>query len=84
MKILSKHILPAPQSQRRLPYRATAVGIWNLNFLWILGFGIWNFPLRAADWPTHMANNQRTGVTPEQLPDAALVQKWLEAKGFTK
>lgn len=30
----------------------------------------------AADWPTHMANNQRTGVTAEQLADASLVQKW--------
>jgi len=33
----------------------------------------------AADWPAHMANNQRIGVTTEQLPDAALVEKWVFA-----
>ena len=52
------------------------IGFWILSIPWILGFGFCISPLHAADWPTHMANNQRTGVTAEQLADTALTQKW--------
>lgn len=31
----------------------------------------------AADWPTHMGNNQRDGITSEQLNAAALTQVWV-------
>jgi len=30
----------------------------------------------AADWPTHMGNNQRSGITSEQLNAATLSQAW--------
>lgn len=31
----------------------------------------------AADWPTHMGNNQRNGITSEQLNAASLTQAWV-------
>ncbi len=31
---------------------------------------------QASDWPTHLANNRRTGVTTEQLNAAALAPAW--------
>jgi outer membrane protein assembly factor BamB len=34
-------------------------------------------PARAADWPTHMGNNQRTGVTAEQLDNSSLAPRWV-------
>ena len=33
-------------------------------------------PAPAADWPTHMGNNQRTGVTAEQLDNSSLAPRW--------
>ncbi len=45
---------------------------------WTLALGAWFLShSSAADWPTAMANNQRTGVTTESLPAATLVQQWI-------
>jgi outer membrane protein assembly factor BamB len=53
------------------------IGAWSLELLWSLVPGAWCFRgAAAADWPSHMANNQRTGVTAEQLGDASLTEKW--------
>ena len=33
--------------------------------------------LGAADWPCHMGNNQRSGITAEQLNAPALIEAWV-------
>jgi outer membrane protein assembly factor BamB len=57
--------------------RTTIMKSLSQSFLCRCGiFAIFTSAGMATDWPTHMGNNQRTGVTAEQLPDATLVQKW--------
>lgn len=43
-------------------------------YSFLLGFTTLTF---AADWPCHMGNNQRNGITAEQLNAAALTQAWV-------
>src|SRR5436190_17855298 len=70
-----KKQFPPSENPRPAPDVPRAFGAWSLVLLWSLVLGAWSFSY-SADWPTHMANNQRTGVTAEQLADASLVQKW--------